>query len=131
MSEPETSQKLSVKEVLELVSTLEKDEAIEFIKDDTRQTVVKLYEELTAVEKNPEEDRRDRFIRVVEKRANFVIDKLANLGKVTQNPQNYLFDAEQIELIFGQIETFTEDIKKRFMDCISISDTKEDYKIRL
>jgi len=72
-----------------------------------------------------------RFNDVAERRANMVIDKLANLGKITDNPQNYEFTEEQVLEIFSNIQTFTQNILQRFLDCISMSETKEKYKINL
>jgi len=77
------------------------------------------------------EEKTERFRRVAKLRANFVIDKLANLGKITENPQNYHFTEEQILFIFENIETLTADIKRKFLDCISMADTKEKYKVEL
>ena len=71
------------------------------------------------------------FIRVVGKRAQFVIDKLLIMGKVLQNPQNYEYTLEQLDKIFDQIETLTLKLKERFIENISISEKREQYKIEL
>jgi len=85
--------------------------------------------EISAVDRTDE--KIERFKRVVGLRVNMVIDKLGNLGKVTENPQNYQFTEEQILLIFGNIEELTADIKRKFLDCISMTDIKEKYKVSL
>jgi len=72
-----------------------------------------------------------RFIRVVGKRANFVIDKLLIMGKVLQNPQNYEYSLEQVDKIFEPIETLTQVIKKRFIENISQEEKKALYKVEL
>jgi len=77
------------------------------------------------------DNKTDRFIRVVGKRATFVIDKLLIMGKVLQNPQNYEYTMEQIEAIFKPIRDLTLELENRFIENISISEKKEQYKIEL
>ena len=59
------------------------------------------------------DSKTDRFIRVVGKRATFVIDKLLIMGKVLQNPQNYDYTLEQIQAIFEPIRNLTNELEEK------------------
>lgn len=78
-----------------------------------------------------EDSKTDRFIRVVGKRANFVIDKLLIMGKVLQNPQNYEYTLEQVDKIFEPIEVLTAKLRERFIESISQEEKKALYKVEL
>ena len=93
----------------------------------------KCYLKLNRAKKTVEktDNKTDRFIRVVGKRATFVIDKLLIMGKVLQNPQNYDYTLEQIQKIFEPIRNLTNELEQRFIENISISEKKEQYKIEL
>lgn len=132
MSETEkTSKEYKVNEVLEMVDSMTETEAVAFIKDDDRKTVELKLAELLNEELDTKELRSERFNRVAVKRGQSVIDRLAILGKITQNPQNYEFSAKEIDQIFNKIDAFSVDLRKRFYDCLSISETKDEYKISL
>lgn len=77
------------------------------------------------------EEKQSRFIRVVGKRAQFVIDKLLIMGKVLQNPNNYEYSLEQLDKIFEPIELLTLKLKERFVENISQEQKQEQYKIEL
>jgi len=72
--------------------------------------------------------KRDRFIRIASDRQHKVIDRLAILGKIADNPQNYDFTEEQIFKLFEDLEAFTLKIKQRFLDCIGVKEIKDGYK---
>ena len=73
----------------------------------------------------------DRFKRIASERQHKVIDRMAILGKIADNPQNYEFTEEQIFELFAPLEAFTEKIKNRFLDCIDVKEIKAEYKVEL
>jgi len=75
--------------------------------------------------------KEERFKRIASARQNRVIDKLGIFGKISDNPQNYSFDKEQIYKLFEPIESFTAKLKQKFLDCINVEEQKEEYKINL
>lgn len=77
------------------------------------------------------ETKEQKFNRLGSERQGRVIDRLAMLGRIADNPQNYDFDEEKILILFAGIEEFTAKMKQRFLDCISAQDVKEEYKVSL
>lgn len=75
--------------------------------------------------------KQDRFKRIASDRQHKVIDRIAILGKISDNPQNYDFDEEDIFKLFEGIETFTAKMKQRFLDCIGVKEIKNEFKIDL
>lgn len=56
------------------------------------------------------ETRRERFIRIVERRVNQLIKNLDSLGKCS-NKKNYEYNEKDVKKIFGEIEKKTREIK--------------------
>jgi len=77
------------------------------------------------------EEKSDRFIRVVGKRAQFVIDKLFTMGNILNNSSNYNYNLEQVDLIFQPIEELVAKLKEKFVENIAKDDIKKIYKIDL
>jgi hypothetical protein len=75
--------------------------------------------------------KQDRFKRIASERQHKVIDRIAILGKIADNPQNYDFDEEDIFKLFDSLEAFTAEIKQRFLNCIGSKEIKNQYKIDL
>lgn len=57
--------------------------------------------------------KRDRFIRIAERRVNKVIDSLDQLGKCS-NRRNYEYSEEEARRIFREIEHKVKEIKLQF-----------------
>ena len=57
--------------------------------------------------------KRDRFIRIAERRVNKVLDSLENLGKCS-NRRNYYYTDEEIRKIFREIDRKVKEIKLQF-----------------
>ena len=68
--------------------------------------------ELAKIEKITE-SRRERFIRVAERRVNIVLDALDRLSKCS-NRSNYEYSEKDIRIIFKAIEGKTKEIKSAF-----------------
>jgi len=77
------------------------------------------------------EERADRFKRIATQRQNSVIDRLALLGRIADNPQNYKFDAEQVLAVMSPIKVFVGEIERKLLDCLSSNEIKEDFKVSL
>lgn len=75
--------------------------------------------------------KEDRFKRIASERQNKVIDRIAILGKIADNPQNYGFTEEQVMDLFLGIEEFTAEVKQRFLSCIDVREIKNEYKVSL
>lgn len=58
-------------------------------------------------------DKRDRFIRIVEKRVNNVLQNLDSLGNCS-NRRNYEYSEKDVKLIFNEIEKKVREIKGKF-----------------
>lgn len=56
------------------------------------------------------ETRRERFVRIAERRVNRILDNLDSLGKCA-NRNNYEYSQEHVKRIFGEIEKKTKEIK--------------------
>jgi len=59
------------------------------------------------------QDRRERFVRVVESRVNRILDDLDKLGKCA-NKRNYEYTDEDVKLIFREIKRKVEEVRALF-----------------
>ena len=59
---------------------------------------------------NNAETKRDRFVRIAERRVNRILDNLDSLGKCA-NRRNYQYTDADVRKIFGDIEKKVKDIK--------------------
>ena len=59
------------------------------------------------------ESKRDRFVRIVERRVNAIINNLDSLGKCA-NKKNYEYTEDDIRKIFNDIDKKTKEIKAIF-----------------
>lgn len=59
--------------------------------------------------------KRDRFIRIVEKRVNMILGNLDNLGKCS-NKRNYQYSEKDVKKIFSEIDKKVKEIKNKFQD---------------
>lgn len=57
--------------------------------------------------------KRDRFVRIVEKRVNAIINNLDNLGKCA-NKKNYFYSDKDVRVIFSEIDKKSREIKALF-----------------
>jgi len=57
--------------------------------------------------------KRDRFIRIAERRVNKIIDNFDLLGKCS-NRRNYEYSEEEVRKIFREIERKVKEIKLQF-----------------
>ncbi len=58
-------------------------------------------------------DKRDRFIRIVEKRVNNILQNLDSLGNCS-NKRNYEYTEKDVKLIFSEIEKKVRETKGKF-----------------
>lgn len=56
------------------------------------------------------ESKRDRFVRIIERRVNVIINNLDSLGKCA-NKKNYEYTEKDIKKIFNEIDKKTREIK--------------------
>ena len=75
--------------------------------------------------KKSNETKRDRFIRVVERRVNKILDGLDALG-MCSNKKNYEYSEADVMKIFKEIEVKTKNIKSSFQSAIS---KKKEFKL--
>lgn len=54
--------------------------------------------------------RRERFVRIVERRVNKILDDFDSLGKCS-NKKNYEYTAEDVRKVFGAVEKKMKEIK--------------------
>jgi len=59
--------------------------------------------------------KRERFIRIAERRVNYVLDNLERLGNCS-NRRNYEYYEDDIRKIFNEIEKKTKEIKAVFQE---------------
>jgi len=64
-------------------------------------------------ERNNQQIKRDRFLRIAERRVNRLLDDLDSLGKCA-NRANYKYTVEDIKKIFGELDKKTKEIKLLF-----------------
>jgi hypothetical protein len=58
-------------------------------------------------------DKRDRFIRIVEKRVNNILQNLDSLGNCS-NKRNYEYTEKDVKSIFNEIEKKVRETKGKF-----------------
>ena len=58
-------------------------------------------------------EKRDRFVRIAEKRVNSILQNLNSLGNCA-NKRNYNYDGEDVRKIFAEIEKKVREIKIKF-----------------
>ena len=59
------------------------------------------------------ESKRDRFVRIVERRVNIILSNLDSLAKCA-NKKNYEYTDDDVKKIFGEIDKKTKEIKAIF-----------------
>ena len=59
--------------------------------------------------------KRERFVRIVERRVNKIIDGLDSLGKCS-NKRNYKYSDEDVRVIFGELEGKLREVRTMFKD---------------
>lgn len=57
--------------------------------------------------------KRERFIRIIERRVNIILDGLDNLGKCSNN-RNYDYTDEEVRKIFREIDRKVREVKLQF-----------------
>ena len=68
---------------------------------------------VTNISKNNSDTKRNRFIKIAERRVNQVLNNLDSLGKCS-NKRNYQYTEEEVNKIFREIEKKVKEIKVRF-----------------
>lgn len=63
-------------------------------------------------------NKRDRFVRIVEKRVNNILQNLESLGNCS-NKRNYEYYEKDVKVIFNEIEKKVKEIKGKFEDTSS------------
>jgi hypothetical protein len=58
-------------------------------------------------------DKRDRFIRIVEKRVNNILQNLDSLGNCS-NKRNYEYSEKDVKIIFNEIDRKVKEIRGKF-----------------
>jgi len=58
-------------------------------------------------------NKRDRFVRIVERRVNFILQNLDSLGNCS-NKRNYEYSDKDVRLIFNEIEKKIKETKAKF-----------------
>ena len=61
------------------------------------------------------EKKRERFVRIVERRVNLVLDNLDSIGKCS-NRRNYEYSNSDVNKIFNEIELKVKEIKSMFKE---------------
>lgn len=59
------------------------------------------------------ETNRDRFVRIIERRVNVILNNLDSLGKCS-NKKNYEYSEADIKKIFSEIDKKTKEIRAMF-----------------
>ena len=67
-------------------------------------------EKILANKKSNMEKKRDRFVRIAERRVNKILDDLDSLGKCA-NRRNYQYTDSDVRKIFGEIEKKLKETK--------------------
>jgi hypothetical protein len=62
---------------------------------------------------NQNNDKRERFIRIAEKRVNNILNNLDSLGKCS-NRKNYEYNQKDVKKIFSEIDKKTREIKQMY-----------------
>jgi hypothetical protein len=64
---------------------------------------------------NKNETKRDRFVRIVERRVDKILNNLDSLGKCS-NRKNYEYSEKDVKKIFGEIDSKIKEIRFFFKD---------------
>ena len=72
-------------------------------------------------------EKRKRFIKIAEKRVNYILQNLNNLGNCA-NKRNYEYGDEDVRKIFSEIDKRVREIKLKFS---SKSDGRSNFKLHL
>jgi hypothetical protein len=67
----------------------------------------------TAISSQAIETNRERFVRIIERRVNRILDNLDSLGKCS-NRKNYEYSEEDTKKIFDEIERRVKEVKALF-----------------
>ena len=70
------------------------------------------------------EEKRERFVRIVEKRTNKILEQIRLLGNCS-NKHNYSYDEDDVKKIFSVIENELKEAKQKYMS----NSTKEKFKL--
>ena len=65
------------------------------------------------LKKSRREVKRDRFVRIIERRVNQILDNLDNLGKCS-NRRNYIYYPDDVTKLFREIERKVKETKLLF-----------------
>lgn len=71
------------------------------------------------------EEKRDKFRQIAEKRVNSILQKLKILGNLS-NKSNYYYENEDVTKIFLAIEKATKEVKDRFLN----KEKKDSFQFR-
>ena len=67
---------------------------------------------LVLISKN-RENNRDRFVRIVERRVNVILNDFESLGKCS-NKRNYEYTEDDVKRIFSEIDKKSKEVKAMF-----------------
>lgn len=70
------------------------------------------------------DDKKERFIRIAERRTNNILEQLRLLGNCS-NKNNYSYTEEEVKKIFSVIETEIKEVKAKFNSKVN----KEKFKL--
>ena len=70
------------------------------------------------------DDKKERFIRIAERRTNNILEQLRLLGNCS-NKNNYSYTEEDVKKIFSVIETELKEVKMKFNSKVN----KEKFKL--
>ena len=70
------------------------------------------------------DDKKERFIRIAERRTNNILEQLRLLGNCS-NKNNYSYTEEDVKKIFSVIKTELKEVKMKFNSKVS----KEKFKL--
>ena len=65
------------------------------------------------LKKSRREVKRDRFVRIIERRVNQILDNLDNLGKCS-NRRNYIYYPDDVTKLFREIDRKVKETKRLF-----------------
>ncbi len=72
-------------------------------------------------------EKRKRFVKIAEKRVNYILINLSNLGNCA-NRKNYDYSDDDVKKIFAEIDKRVREIKLKFR---SESDGRSNFKLNL
>lgn len=70
------------------------------------------------------DDKKERFVRIAERRTNNILEQLRLLGNCS-NKNNYSYTEEDVKKIFSVIETELKEVKMKFNSKVN----KEKFKL--